>query len=69
MQDIAREIKEMRMERFKESPRGFHHGEGFGMSHHWNDQPVHQPQVSQCSTMPTFLAVGNEVFQGGSGSL
>ena len=33
------------------------------MSHHWNDQPVHQPQVSQHSTMPTFLAVGNEGFQ------
>ena len=34
MQDIAREIKEMRMDRYKESPKGFHHGEGSGMSHH-----------------------------------
>ena len=33
------------------------------MSHHWNDQPVHQPQVSQHSSMPTFLVVGNEGFQ------
>ena len=40
MQDIAREIKEMRMDIFKESPKGFHHGEGSSMSHHWNDQPV-----------------------------
>ena len=63
MQDISRKIKEMRMDRVKESPKGFHHGEGYGMSHHWNDQPVHQPQVSQCSTMPTFLAVGNDLFQ------
>ena len=33
------------------------------MSHHWNDKLVHQLQVSQFSTMPTFLAVGNEGFQ------
>ena len=46
MQDIARETKEMRIDIFKESPKGFQHGEGSGMSHHWNDQPVHQPQVS-----------------------
>ena len=26
MQDISREIKEMRMDIFKESPKGFHHG-------------------------------------------
>ena len=57
MQDIAREIKEMIMEIFKESPKGFHHGEGSSMSHHWNDQPLHQRQVYQRSTMPTFLAV------------
>ena len=30
------------------------------MSHHWNDQPVNQPQAPQRSTMPTFLAVENE---------
>ena len=50
--------------RYKESPKLFHHGEGSGISHHWNDQLVHQPQVSQHSTMPTFFAVGNEGFQG-----
>lgn len=63
MQDISREIKEMRLDRIKESPTRFHLGERFGMSHHWIDQLVHQPQVSQHSTMPTFLAVGNEGFQ------
>ena len=63
MQDISREIKEMIVEKIKESPKGFHLGESSGMSHHWNDQPVHQPQVSQRSTMSTFLAVGNEGFQ------
>ena len=40
MQDIAREIKEMRMDRHKESPKGFHHGEGSGISHHWSDQTM-----------------------------
>lgn len=63
MQDIAREIKERRRDILKDSPRGFNHNEGSGMYHHWNDQPVQQPQVSQCSTMPTFLVVGNEGFQ------
>ena len=51
------------MEIFNQSPKGFHHGEGSGMYHHWNDPPVHQPQFSQCSTMPRFLAVENEGFQ------
>ena len=63
MQDLAREIKEMRLDIIKESPKGFHLRESSGMSHYWNDQPVHQPQVSQCSTMPIFLAVGNEGLQ------
>ena len=63
MQDIARDIKEMRVDRLKESPKGFHHGEDSIMSHHWNDQPVQQPQSSKCSTMPTFLAVGNDGLQ------
>ena len=63
MQDLSREIKEMRMEEIKESHKGFHLGEISGISHHWNDQPVHQPQVSQHSTMPTFLVVGNEGFE------
>ena len=62
MQEIAREIKEMRMDRYKESPKGFHRGELFGMSHDWSDQSVQQQQVSQHSAMPTFLAVGNEGF-------
>ena len=34
MQDIAREIKEMRLDRIKESPKGFHLEESSGMSHH-----------------------------------
>ena len=63
MQDTAREIEEMRMDKYKESPKGFLHGEGSGISHHWSDQPVKQKQVSQHSTMPTFLVVGNEGFQ------
>ena len=63
MQDLAREIKEMRLERIKESPKRFNLGEISRISHHLNDQPVHQTQFSQCSTMPTFLAMGNEGFQ------
>ena len=63
MQEIAREIKEMRMDRYKESLKGFLHGEGSDISHHWSDQLVKQQQVSQRSTMPTFLVVGNEGFQ------
>ena len=55
MQDLAREIKEMRLDKIKEYPKIFHLGESSGMSHHWNDQSVHQTQVFQCSTMPTFL--------------
>ena len=50
------------MDIHKESPKGFLHGEGTIISHHWSDQPVKQ-QVSQCSIMPTFLAVGNGGFQ------
>ena len=42
MQDIAREIKEMRMDRHKESPKGFLHGEGSIISHNWSDQLVKQ---------------------------
>lgn len=40
IQDIAREVKEMRMDRHKESPKGFLHGEGSNISHHWSDQPM-----------------------------
>jgi len=63
MKDIAREIKEMRLDRIKGSPIIFHLGESSGISQHWNVQPVNQPQVSQRSTMPTFLAVGKEGLQ------
>ena len=63
MQDIAREIKGMSMDRYKESPKGFLHGEGSNISHHWIDQPVKQQQVSQRSTMPTLLTMENEGFQ------
>ena len=63
MLDLAREIKEMRMDNIKEYRKGFHLGECSGIYHHRNDQLVHQPQFSQCSTMPTFSAVGNEGFQ------
>ena len=40
MQDIAQEIKEMRMEKHKESPRGFLHGESFKISHHQYEKIV-----------------------------
>ena len=63
MQDIDREINEMRMDRYKESPKGFIHGEGSNISRHWSDQPVKKQQVSQHSTMPTLLAMGNGGFQ------
>ena len=60
MQDLARDIKEMRMDRIKEYPKIIHPGESSAMSHHWNDQPMNQPQAPQHFTMPTFLAVENE---------
>ena len=34
MQEIYKDIKEMRMVRYKESHKGFMHGEGSGISHH-----------------------------------
>ena len=46
------------MEKHKEYTIGFLHGESSDISHHWYEQPVRQ-QVSQRSTMPTFLAMGN----------
>ena len=61
MQDIAREIKDMRIDIHKESPKGFL--QGSDISHHWSDQPMKQQQLSQHSTMPTLLVVGNEGFQ------
>ena len=51
------------MDRYKEYPKGFLHGEGSDISHHQSDQQVKQQQVTKCSTMPKFLAVGNEGFQ------
>ena len=43
MQDLTRELKDMRLDRIKEYPKIFHLGESSGMSHHWNDQSVNQP--------------------------
>ena len=63
MQDLSREIKEMRLDRMREYPGRFHLGEISDMSHHGTGQPVNlpqAPQASQRSTMPTFLAVENE---------
>ena len=48
----------MRMERQKETPRGFLYRESSGTSNHWCEKPVRQ-QVFQRSTMPTFLTMGN----------
>ena len=50
------------MDRHKESPKGFLHGEGSDIYHHWSDQRI-KKQASQCSIMPTFLVVGNGGFQ------
>ena len=59
MHAIAKYIKEMRFERQKQSPRGFHHGESSGTSHLWCEKIVAQP-YSQRSTMPTFLSLESE---------
>ena len=63
MQDLSREIKEITMDKMRENPGRFHLGESSSMSHHWNGQPVNQPQAPQApqrSTMHIFLAVENE---------
>ena len=63
MQDLAKQIKKMRMDRMRESPGRFHLGKSSDMSHHWTGQLVNQPQApkaSQHSTIPTFLAVEND---------
>ena len=63
MQDLAKEIKEVRMDRMREFPGRFHPGESSDMSHHWTGQSVNlsqAPQASQRSTMPNFLAMDNE---------
>ena len=41
MQYIATEIKEMRMDRYKKYPKGFHDGEGSDISHHWKIGRAH----------------------------
>ena len=66
MQDFSKEIKEMRIDRMRESLGIFHQGEIYDMSQFGTGQPVSLPpvpQASQCSTMPTFLAVENEGLQ------
>ena len=63
MQDITKEIKEMRVEIMREYLGRFHPRESSDISHHGTGQPVNlpqAPQASQCSTMPTFLVVENE---------
>ena len=63
MQDLSREIKEMRMEKMREYPGRFHLRESSDMSHHGTGQPLNlpqAPQASQRSTMPTFLVMENE---------
>ena len=62
MQNISKEIKEMRVDRMRESLRIFHQRESSDMSHFGTGQPVslpQAPQTSQRSTMPTFFAVDN----------
>ena len=66
MQDLSKEIKEMRVDIMRESLGRFHQGESSDMSHYGTSQPVslpQAPQASQCSNMPTFLAVENEGLQ------
>ena len=66
MQDLSKEIKEMRIDRMRESLGRFHQGESSEMSQFGTGQPVSLPQVpqiSQRSTMPTFLVVENEGLQ------
>ena len=66
MQDLSKEIKEMRIERMRESLGRLHQGEISEMSQYGTGQPVSLPQVpqiSQRSKMPTFLAVENEGLQ------
>jgi len=60
MQDLTKEIKEMRVERRRETPRGLKNGESCGASHHCYEK-LEMHKASQSSTMPTFLAVGNGV--------
>ena len=48
------------MERYKETPRRSQHGEIPNTSHYWCEKLALQ-LVPQCSTMPTFLTIGDEL--------
>ena len=66
MQDLSKEIKEMRIDRMRESLGRFHQGESSDMSQFGTGQLVSLPQApqdSQFSIMPTFLTVENEGMQ------
>ena len=66
MQDLSKEIKEMRIERMRESLGRLHQGESLEMSQFGTGPLVslpQAPQISQHSTMPTFLAIENEGLQ------
>ena len=64
VQDLSRRIEEMGQRftaksRQRETPRGFHIGEGSGTSHHLQEHLTVQHMASHTpprSTMPTFLA-------------
>ena len=45
MQDLSKEIKEMRVDKMRESLERFHHGESSEVSHYGTGQPVSFPQV------------------------
>lgn len=58
MQNLSREIKEMRVKRRRETPTGLPNGETSGTSHYLYEKPTTQ-KASQFSTMLTILAIGN----------
>ena len=66
VQELSRRIEEMGQkfttdQRQRETPRGFHIGEGSNTSHHLQEQLTTQQVVSLTpprSTMPTFLTTG-----------
>ena len=69
VQDLSRQIEEMGQRftaksRQRETPRGFHIGEGSGTSHHLQEHLTAQQMASHKpprSTMPTFLAADTRV--------
>ena len=66
MQDLSKEIKEMRIDQMMDSLGRLHQGESSEMSQFGTGPPVsfpQSPQISQRSTMPTFLAIENEGLQ------